>query len=58
MKTDERKQMLVRFDPDLHAWLLSESEASGRSATWLVEHACQLWRKRIERERKKRKIQR
>ena len=54
MANDERVQMLVRMDPAVHAWINRESAASGRSATWLVEHACKLWMNRIERSRSQR----
>ncbi len=51
---DEEKpvQVLVRIQPDLKSWLEEESKRSGRSMTWLVNHALNLWRDRLEKSRK------
>ena len=51
---DDRVQHQQRFDVTVYDWLRAESEASGRSITWLVEHSVKLWRSRLERERRQR----
>jgi len=53
IQNDDRIQFMMRFDPEIKAWLDSESEKSGRSLTWLVEHAVQLWKNRLEVQRQK-----
>lgn len=47
----DKEQILWRCDPDMKAWLTEESERSGRSVTWLIQHAVGMWRRRLERQR-------
>lgn len=54
MSSEEKVQVLFRTSPGTKAWLDSESERSGRSVQWLLEHAVQLWRNRLESDRKRR----
>lgn len=52
MATPEgKKDILLRVDTEMKAWLDAEREASGRSLNWLVNHALKLWRDRLEKGR-------
>jgi hypothetical protein len=53
--SDDKSQILWRCDPEIKQWLQTESDASGRSVTWLIEHAVNLWKKRLMRDRDARK---
>lgn len=48
----EQVKMLVRMDWELKQWIALESERTGRSQTWLVNHALTLWKDRLEKSRK------
>lgn len=50
----ERTKVLHTIDRDVKRWLEEESARSGRSESWLIEHAVKLWRKRLEAGRVKR----
>lgn len=52
---DERVQLLLRLEAENAEFLDSESEASGRSKGWLINHALGMWRRRLQRERERRK---
>jgi len=52
-KNAERVDMLLRVSPDMKAWLDAEKESTGRSLTYLCNHAIELWRDRIEKGRAK-----
>lgn len=52
--TDDREgtqQILFRMRNDLVEFIDAEKNASGRSRAWLIEHAVEIWRRRLDRER-------
>ena len=49
-------QVLWRTDPEIRDWLKRESESSGRPVTWLVNHAVELWKDRLEKSRKRERV--
>lgn len=50
---EEFTRMLLRMPVELKEWLAAESNRSGRSQTWLVLHAVELWKDRLNKARKK-----
>lgn len=52
--SDDRVQLLLRLDSQNAEWLDKESEASGRSKGWLINHALDMWRRRLQRDRERR----
>ena len=55
MKTEkQRVKVLHTITEEAKVWLEAESQSSGRSVSWLIEHAVDMWRKRLEGQRKQR----
>lgn len=50
-KNSERVDMLLRVSPEMKAWLDAEKASTGRSLTYLCNHALELWRDRLEKGR-------
>lgn len=50
----KEESILFRTDGTTKQWLADESAASGRSVTFLVQHAVDMWRRRLIRERQTR----
>lgn len=57
-KNEDRVKVLHTMTEDTKTWLESESQSSGRSVSWLIEHAVEMWRKRLTVERSKRNSRR
>ena len=53
---EEFTRMLLRMPVELKEWLAAESNRSGRSQTWLVLHAVELWKDRLNKARKKERV--
>ena len=53
---EEFTRMLVRMPVELKEWLAAESNRSDRSQTWLVLHAVELWKDRLNKARKKERV--
>lgn len=45
------QSFLIRIDPELNAWIEAEAEKRDRSKAWIVAHAVELWRARLENAR-------
>lgn len=45
------ENFLIRIDPELNAWIEAEAEKRDRSKAWIVAHAVELWRSRLENAR-------
>ena len=50
---EEFAKMLLRMPVEMKDWLARESRRSGRSQTWLVLHAVEMWMDRLNRSRKR-----
>ena len=48
------KPVLMRMEPEVVAAIDAEAERLDRSRSWCVEHACNLWVKRLQRDRERR----
>ena len=51
IKNSERVDILLRVSPEMKAWLDAEKASTGRSLTYLYNHALELWRDRLEKGR-------
>jgi metal-responsive CopG/Arc/MetJ family transcriptional regulator len=48
------ERVMVNLDVDLVAWLDAEAAKRDRSRAWMVNHVCRMYRRQLERERKRR----
>lgn len=48
----EKTKVLVTVTDDLLAWLDERGREFDRDRSWLIGHAVEMWRKRLERDRK------
>lgn len=50
----ELRNFLMRMSPEVIDALDAEAKRLDRSRTWVVEHACELWVRRLQRDRDRR----
>lgn len=54
MSNELGTQVLIRLPDELVEWIDAERDASGRSRAWLIGHAVEIWRNRLQRDRERR----